>query len=620
MIMSRSVIFAKIKSSSAGAREIIERMEESYKEGVKKYYNFPKDSDDIIGDIKETDNIYFAAFLWNYKNSEQSIEKIYLGEGTLNGNRKGTSIQYIMKVESPLNIALRNICKLAELNLSTDFEDTYIFCVNSELVVRQIEVIVHPPKQIGRIEREYEHKDTEDHLHYLAQRNEYCRRQYNLQEPTDYRSEYQRDYERVVHSKAFRRMVDKAQVFSAVKGDYYRTRMTHSQIVAQIGRAIAGGLGLNLCLTEAIALGHDIGHTPYGHQGERTLDDILRGNGYDIIVNRDLLYPEAEEGFKHNYQSVRVATVLEESYPQIRGLDLSFQTLEGMLKHTKLRRDSFSLKSFVDCVETDLHFDEDFCSTLEGQVVAIADEIAQRGHDLDDALSSGAIAYDELERYFELRKMKQLADILQNTSDEMDTAKREGIWQIDEDELKRTRIVSAILAYFVEDVINHSLSEMEKYSEEEFEANGHIVTRAIITFSSEAKVLNSYLETIISNRVINNPEVSLFDSNAATIVSGLFKAYYNNPRLLHSGTKHRMFLDMRKVSANVVDFEFGNHEIIHEELSLITKQDLNDLKSVEESREYKEKRKILVRSICDYISGMTDTYATNEYNKIEKTV
>lgn len=618
--MSRSVIFAKIKSSSAGAREIIERMEESYKEGVKKYYNFPKDSDDIIGDIKETDNIYFAAFLWNYKNSEQSIEKIYLGEGTLNGNRKGTSIQYIMKVESPLNIALRNICKLAELNLSTDFEDTYIFCVNSELVVRQIEVIVHPPKQIGRIEREYEHKDTEDHLHYLAQRNEYCRRQYNLQEPTDYRSEYQRDYERVVHSKAFRRMVDKAQVFSAVKGDYYRTRMTHSQIVAQIGRAIAGGLGLNLCLTEAIALGHDIGHTPYGHQGERTLDDILRGNGYDIIVNRDLLYPEAEEGFKHNYQSVRVATVLEESYPQIRGLDLSFQTLEGMLKHTKLRRDSFSLKSFVDCVETDLHFDEDFCSTLEGQVVAIADEIAQRGHDLDDALSSGAIAYDELERYFELRKMKQLADILQNTSDEMDTAKREGIWQIDEDELKRTRIVSAILAYFVEDVINHSLSEMEKYSEEEFEANGHIVTRAIITFSSEAKVLNSYLETIISNRVINNPEVSLFDSNAATIVSGLFKAYYNNPRLLHSGTKHRMFLDMRKVSANVVDFEFGNHEIIHEELSLITKQDLNDLKSVEESREYKEKRKILVRSICDYISGMTDTYATNEYNKIAKTV
>ena len=620
MIMSRSVIFAKIKSSSAGAREIIERMEESYKEGVKKYYNFPKDSDDIIGDIKETDNIYFAAFLWNYKNSEQSIEKIYLGEGTLNGNRKGTSIQYIMKVESPLNIALRNICKLAELNLSTDFEDTYIFCVNSELVVRQIEVIVHPPKQIGRIEREYEHKDTEDHLHYLAQRNEYCRRQYNLQEPTDYRSEYQRDYERVVHSKAFRRMVDKAQVFSAVKGDYYRTRMTHSQIVAQIGRAIAGGLGLNLCLTEAIALGHDIGHTPYGHQGERTLDDILRGNGYDIIVNRDLLYPEAEEGFKHNYQSVRVATVLEESYPQIRGLDLSFQTLEGMLKHTKLRRDSFSLKSFVDCVETDLHFDEDFCSTLEGQVVAIADEIAQRGHDLDDALSSGAIAYDELERYFELRKMKQLADILQNTSDEMDTAKREGIWQIDEDELKRTRIVSAILAYFVEDVINHSLSEMEKYSEEEFEANGHIVTRAIITFSSEAKVLNSYLETIISNRVINNPEVSLFDSNAATIVSGLFKAYYNNPRLLHSGTKHRMFLDMRNVSANVVDFEFGNHEIIHEELSLITKQDLNDLKSVEESREYKEKRKILVRSICDYISGMTDTYATNEYNKIAKTV
>lgn len=112
-------------------------------------------------------------------------------------------------------------------------------------------------------------------LHTLAQKNEYCRRQYNLRVPQENRGEFQRDYERIVHSKAFRRMVDKAQVFSASKGDYYRTRMTHSQAVAQIARGIATELNLNLCLTEAIALGHDLGHTPFGHQGERTLNDIL---------------------------------------------------------------------------------------------------------------------------------------------------------------------------------------------------------------------------------------------------------------------------------------------------------------------------------------------------------
>lgn len=116
---------------------------------------------------------------------------------------------------------------------------------------------------------------SEEMLHPLAQKNEYCRRQYNLREPQNDRGEFQRDYERIVHSKTFRRMVDKAQVFSASKGDYYRTRMTHSQAVAQIARAIAAELNLNLCLTEAIALGHDLGHTPFGHQGERTLNDIL---------------------------------------------------------------------------------------------------------------------------------------------------------------------------------------------------------------------------------------------------------------------------------------------------------------------------------------------------------
>lgn len=224
-------------------------------------------------------------------------------------------------------------------------------------------------------------------LHTLAQKNEYCRRQYNLRVPQENRGEFQRDYERIVHSKAFRRMVDKAQVFSASKGDYYRTRMTHSQAVAQIARGIATELNLNLCLTEAIALGHDLGHTPFGHQGERTLNDILCDKIH-IIKNADL-FEDNFGGFKHNYQSIRVASTLEEEYFEIEGMDLSYQTLEGILKHTKLKRNDYNLEEYIlgDDAQIELSFDNDYCSTLEGQVVAIADEIAQRGHDLEDRKS-----------------------------------------------------------------------------------------------------------------------------------------------------------------------------------------------------------------------------------------
>lgn len=187
--------------------------------------------------------------------------------------------------------------------------------------------------------------NSENGLADLAQRNEYCERAYNLRAPMQHRG--QRDYERIVHSKAFRRMVDKAQVFSASKGDYYRTRMTHTQAVSQIARGIAEGLGLNMYLTEAIALGHDIGHTPFGHQGERILDSILQGK-FNIIKNVESFSGDLSfGGFKHNYQSIRVATLLEEEYTEICGMDLSYQTLEGMLKHTKLKRDNYSLDQFI---------------------------------------------------------------------------------------------------------------------------------------------------------------------------------------------------------------------------------------------------------------------------------
>lgn len=416
-------------------------------------------------------------------------------------------------------------------------------------------------------------------------------------------------------------MIDKAQVFSASKGDYYRTRMTHSQAVAQIARGIATELNLNLNLTEAIALGHDLGHTPFGHQGERTLNDILHDK-IQVIKNADL-FEDHFGGFKHNYQSVRVASILEEEYFEIEGMDLSYQTLEGMLKHTKLKKDkvTFELGEFITAedAETELNFEKDFCSTLEGQIVAVADEIAQRGHDLDDALSSGLISLEEFKKYLDFKKLQKLKEQINKLSSNIKKAANDCRIFPDKNELMNSRIVSTVLSYFINDVIKTSKNNIDHYSVDDFEKNGHKVDKGkLIWFSDDADAINQYLDTLIANRVINSPEVSLFDNNGATIVASLFKAYYSNPRLIHKGTQRRIYAETRRYTQNVVNFELGNHEVIHEEIQKITEMDISAENRNELRDEYMQKRRVLVRNICDYISGMTDTYAINEYRRIEK--
>ncbi len=549
------------------------------------------------------------------------IDYAYLGTGKIIKNEKGYAIKLNVKSKLNYGTAIKNICKLSELNLEKDFKkDEYVLIEESELISKQIDFIINEPFLEKTHSCIYNELNSEKELSEYAQRNEHCVRQYNLRKPMENRGEFQRDYERIVHSKAFRRMVDKAQVFSASKGDYYRTRMTHTQAVSQIARGIAEGLKLNLYLTEAIALGHDIGHTPFGHQGERTLNDILRGK-YDIIKNIKLFEKNNYfGGFKHNYQSLRVASLLEEEYTEICGMDLSFQTLEGMIKHTKLKKNEFMLEQFTNdnSANEHLHFEQEFCSTLEGQVVAIADEIAQRGHDLDDALSSGAMQFEDFQKYLTVKKMKELADIVNRVNDDIIAMNHNHRRFVDENELRNSRTVSAIVSYFINDVIRYSAEKINKYDYSEFEDNDYRVSKEIISFSETAATLNKYLETIITSKVINSPEVSLFDNNAHTIVKGLFKAYYNNPRLLHKGTQRKLYINLRNVSQNVVDFEYGNYEIIKEEFDLITGYDFNNDSTSELAKEYYEKRCVLVRIICDFIAGMTDTYASNEYNRIVK--
>ena len=188
-----------------------------------------------------------------------------------------------------------------------------------------------------------------------------------------YRSEFQRDRDRIVHCGAFRRLEYKTQVFVNHEGDLFRTRLTHSIEVAQIGRSIARTLGLNEDLTEAIALAHDLGHTPFGHSGQDALNACMKDYG----------------GFEHNLQSLRVVDLLEERYAEFPGLNLTFETREGILKHC-------SLKNAEHLGDVGRRFIEKKQSNLEAQVANLADEIAYNNHDVDDGLCSGLITVEQL--------------------------------------------------------------------------------------------------------------------------------------------------------------------------------------------------------------------------------
>lgn len=631
-VMEKKVIIIKLKAHLC---QCIHYFEESFdafinKRSTSNYYNFPMNRDtSYISELVNDNNYYFLALVYdNDQNNNDIFIHAFLGIGTFVEARKSLKIvtKYSNKENNKENNTVESLRKLLNLDINRDFIDgEYVNIEDSEYLFSQIDFILSEPYVPERFDREYKSIDSENNLHPLAQRNEYCRRQYNLREPQNGRGEFQRDYERIVHSKAFRRMVDKAQVFSASKGDYYRTRMTHSQAVAQIARGIAAELNLNLNLTEAIALGHDLGHTPFGHQGERTLNDILHDKIH-IIKNAEL-FKNNFGGFKHNYQSIRVASILEDEYFEIEGMDLSYQTLEGMLKHTGLTKDgnTFELNKFISAedAETELRYDnKDACSTLEGQIVAVADEIAQRGHDLDDALSSGMMSLEEFKKYLEFKKLHVLKERIEELFEDEKKASNRRHFFADENELMNSRVVSTVLSYFINDVIAVSKYKMASYSTDDFEADGYTVgNEKLICFSDDAGAINQYLDTLIANRVINSSEVSLFDNNGATIVAGLFKAYYNNPRLIHKGTQRRIYAETRRCTQNVVNFELGNHDVISDEIEKMTMVDLseNNTKfSSEFKQEYMQKREILVRNICDYISGMTDTYAINEFRRIEK--
>ena len=431
-------------------------------------------------------------------------------------------------------------------------------------------------------------------------------------------------------------MVDKAQIFSAEKGDYYRTRMTHSLEVNQIAKAIAYALKLNLDLTEAIALGHDLGHTPFGHQGERTLNAILLGEeDVGIVAKKSMFEQKCFGGFKHNYQSARILTAIEEKYVEYPGLNVSIQVVEGVLKHTRIKPkevclNDFLSKEYIEKININMDSEIQVCSALEGQVVAVADEIAQRGHDVDDALTSGVMTIEE---FCDRLKVGKCSKLSEKIIKEIEIIKDTERLIADNQSLVISRIVTCIINYLVTTTIEYSLEQMQNYTGNEITLQN---TEKIVSFSPEVEKVNEYLERVVQKKVICNSEVARADYNASVIVKNLFEKYYSNPRLLHSGTIHKMFIETiqhrnKAVANSAINLNDGKIKLVNDEIKEMTKDEIDEeiiskyLKE-EESVKVKytdksiinfEKRKILVRAITEYIAGMTDGYALEEYKKLE---
>lgn len=360
------------------------------------------------------------------------------------------------------------------------------------------------------------------------------------------RSDFQRDRDRIVHTTAFRRLKHKTQVFIAADGDHYRTRLTHTIEVAQIARALARALRLDEDLAEGVALVHDFGHTPFGHTGEDALHEALLPYG----------------GFDHNAQSLRIVTKLERRYAEFDGLNLTWETLEGLVKHNGplLTPDGEGMRGPVPqpildyCALHDLEL-ASFAS-LEAQVAAIADDIAYNTHDIDDGLRSGYLSFDMLE------EIPFLAGLM---------AEVRGLYPGLEPARFTHEIMRRQITAMVEDVIGYaqdSLRAVQPQSAADVRSAG----RVMATFSQGMAVTDKQIKKMLFSRIYRHPEVMRVRANAASIVTDLFNAYMNDPALMQ---RHYW-----------VDCMAGMPEAAK------------------------------ARHVGDYLAGMTDNYAINTHRRL----
>lgn len=581
-------------------------LEQSFVNQENKFYNvegLKQANIDCLNSMSDRSTmlVIFVAFKEN--SGDFSPIKLFCAEGSKNDRG---NITYVAKHKCDSAFVVQNFMKNFIVDLKSDFEqDVYLAKMEmSTKFLDQLEqdiMFFEPSITHGIAFSKNTHETNYRNMHPFAQTNEDCKRIFADANNELGISEFQIDRNSIIFSRAFRRMVDKAQIYTSSKGDHFRSRMTHTLEVCQIARAIGIKLNLNLDLIETIALAHDIGHTPFGHQGERTLNSEIQNK--DRKDGTRLEYG----GFKHNYHALRVLTYLEESKTEYEGLNISYQVLEGVLKHTKLSNE-YDISQFLANGNAEhLFMDKSEPTTLEGQVVKIADEIAQRSHDIEDSFSARHLSYDELHSYLSTGKTTELKKLLEDCNNSIRTVKASRIIA-DEASLLKSMISAKIIDYFVNDVYTQSKINMTNFDEtDDFYQAYHKFDKKIITLSDKGLFLLIYLENIINKRVINSSEVASFDGKASLIIRSLFSEFYQNPVKLPDTTLNRIYREMRKNCLSTTRYRNSDITLLRDEITRIHN-------AVNE--EYKQKNKILVRNIIDYIAGMTDTYAINQYHQL----
>lgn len=333
------------------------------------------------------------------------------------------------------------------------------------------------------------------------------------------RSPFQRDRDRIIHCNSFRRLEYKTQVFVNHEGDLFRTRLTHSLEVAQIGRALARNLLINEDLVEAICLAHDLGHTPFGHAGQDALNEYMRGH-----------LPEEVGGFEHNLQSLRMVDELEERYADFNGLNLSFETRSGILKHC-------SLKNARELGEVGQRFLEGKQPSLEAQLANLADEIAYNNHDIDDGLRSGLITLEQLSR------VEIFAQHYQHVKQRYPSL---GGKRLIAETIRR------MINTLIRDVTDHTLAQITHYGVKTPEdvANAPV----LVAFSPAMRAWQDELKKFLLDNLYRHYKVMRMAVKSRRVIHELFEAFLEEPRLLPPD--HR-FKDANRQARGIADYIAG---------------------------------------------------------------
>ena len=313
----------------------------------------------------------------------------------------------------------------------------------------------------------------------------------------DERTCFQRDRDRILHSAAFRRLKHKTQVFLNEQGDYYRTRLTHTIEVSQISRSISFALNLNEDLTEAIALSHDLGHPPFGHAGEEILNEKMISFG----------------GFDHNEQALRILCELEKRYPNFIGLNLCWETLDGIIKHNGIIDKP---RLFVKILDSKFQFDLNSNTSLEGQVAAIADDIAYLTHDFDDGLNSGILNINQIKNLPIIDMIiKEISNKFINITDQF----------------LAHEMVRRLISVLVQDTINNSKLNIKNYNIQSVENVKHC-PKPIVCFSNKTLSNVSVIRDFLLNKLWHHPKVDKSKSLGKKVISDLFDFFIKDPNIL----------------------------------------------------------------------------------------